>query len=200
MEKPALIKTDLIIGMTLAETFLLILFVVWYSHGPGAGQDWKRIAEQRQEQIDKLQAELQAEKENVAELEKIRDWWRKNFRTDPPASLTALEAAVGQGGFTMAKTEGGAKNGGRSNLMPVCSELGLKASLFSAVIQGRDSYEIDGRVLKFKDLSAAYDADLRQASQRCRYLVNVSYQVGVNTEDFVVAYKQLRTTFYVQMQ
>src|SRR5258708_27322358 len=88
------IKTDLIIGMTLAETFLLILFVVWYSHGAGAGPEWERIAKERQAQINALKSDLQGQKDKVLELERIRDWWRKNFGMNPPASIDELEAAL----------------------------------------------------------------------------------------------------------
>src|SRR5258708_36866145 len=88
------IKTDLIIGMTLAETFLLILFVVWYSHGAGAGPEWERIAKERQAQINALKSDLQGQKDKVFELERIRDWGRKNFGMNPPASIEELEASL----------------------------------------------------------------------------------------------------------
>ncbi len=80
--------------MTLAETFLLILFVVWYSHGAGAGPEWERIAKERQAQINALKSDLQGQKDKVLELERIRDWWRKNFGMNPPASIDELEAAL----------------------------------------------------------------------------------------------------------
>lgn len=86
------IATDLIIGMTLAEVFLLILFVVWYSQGAGSGPDWEHIAELRQQQIEKLQSDLLQAKNDVAELERIRNWWRSNYGIDPPASAAEFEA------------------------------------------------------------------------------------------------------------
>jgi hypothetical protein len=88
------IKTDLIIGMTLAEIFLLILFVVWYSHGAGAGPEWERIAKERQTEINKLKNDLQEQKDKVLELERISEWWRKNFGVNPPASTSELEDAL----------------------------------------------------------------------------------------------------------
>src|SRR5260370_12455187 len=87
------IKTDLIIGMTLAETFLLILFVVWYSHGAGAGPEWERIAKERQAQINALKSDLQGQKDKVLELERIRAWWRKNFGITPPTCIHDLQTS-----------------------------------------------------------------------------------------------------------
>src|SRR5438270_4002358 len=103
MRTPAPIKTDLIIGMTLAEMFLLILFVVWYSQGAGAGPEWEKIAKQREAEIQDLKAELQSQKEKVLELERIREWWRKNFRTDPPASMEEVELALRTNGMSITR-------------------------------------------------------------------------------------------------
>ena len=66
------IKTDIVIGMTLAEIFLLILFVVWYRQGAGSGPDWEKIAKQRQEQVEHLQAQLQDKEGRIQELEKSK--------------------------------------------------------------------------------------------------------------------------------
>ncbi|SRR6266404_139085 len=94
MAAPLHIKADLIIGMTLAEMFLLILFVVWYSQGAGAGSEWERIAKERQAKVDELQKKVQLQQSKVEELERIRDWWRRNFGVDPPASIAELETAL----------------------------------------------------------------------------------------------------------
>lgn len=193
-------KTDLIIGMTLAETFLLILFVVWYSHGAGAGPEWEKIARRRQAQIDDLHAELQQQKEKLLELERVRDWWRKNFGTNPPSSIDELQVALQPQGLTITKVDQDAKSSGRSNLTPKCSELGLKDILFTAVIRGRESYEVNGREENFQELLGAYDPDLQKAhTQQCKYSVNVSYARDVTTDDFVFALRRLRSAFYVQL-
>ena len=94
------IRTDLVIGMTLAELFLLILFVVWYSHGPGAGPNWEQIAANRQREIETLTSQLDADKGRIAELEKIEDFWRRNFGVSPPSTveqvIDALKTQEGQ--------------------------------------------------------------------------------------------------------
>ena len=71
------IRTDLIIGMTLAELFLLILFVLWCSHEPGSGPEWKKIAEDQQHEIENLRSERDADKACIAELEEIEDFWQR---------------------------------------------------------------------------------------------------------------------------
>jgi hypothetical protein len=202
MRRPEPTKTDLIIGMTLAETFLLILFVVWYSQGAGAGPSWEKIAKAREAQINDLKAQLQQQQDKVLELEKIRDWWRKNFGTNPPLSMDELQVALGPKGLTIIKTDQQAatKGAGRSNLTPKCSEKGLKDVLFTTVIRGRDLYGINGPDKKFDELLTAYEPELREARTRdCKYSVDVSYQSDVRTDDFVFALRRLRTVFYVQL-
>jgi hypothetical protein len=94
VERTSPIKTDLVIGMTLAEIFLLILFVVWYRQGAGQGGDWQKIAEERQQQIAKLNSQLEEQNTQIAELRKIRDFWEENFGVSPPASEPELSAAL----------------------------------------------------------------------------------------------------------
>jgi hypothetical protein len=81
------IRTDLVIGMTLAELFLLILFVVWYSHGPGAGKDWKHIAAEQQHEIEMLSSQLASDQARIAKLETIENFWRRNFGVSPPTTV-----------------------------------------------------------------------------------------------------------------
>ena len=202
MRNVAPIKTDLIIGMTLAEMFLLILFVVWYSQGAGAGPEWEKIAKQHEAEIQDLKAQLDSQKEKVLELERLREWWRKNFRTDPPASMEEVELAFRSNGISLVKVEGtAAKSGGRSNLTPKCSEVGLREVLFGTVIRGRDLYEVDGKTENFDQLLNGYERDLNEAHAKdCRYSVKVSFQQSVGTGDFVTALRRLRTVFYVQLQ
>ena len=94
MDLRSTLRTDLVIAMTLAETFLLLLFVVWYSVTV-AGRDnspdiWKALAEARQKEIDRLHDRLNEQIRKVAELEARVRWWRANFNSDPPRSLPEL--------------------------------------------------------------------------------------------------------------
>jgi len=193
--------TDLIIGMTLAEMFLLILFVVWYSQGAGAGPEWEAIAKKRETQIQDLKAELQLQKENMHELEISRNFWRKNFNVNPPASIDEVELALHTQGMAITKAERTiGKGAGRSNLTPKCSELGLRDMLFDTVILGRDVYEVNGQNKSLEELLSAYASDLRDAGIKdCKYSVNASNGPDIRTDDFVVALRRLRTHFYVQL-
>jgi hypothetical protein len=92
------IKTELVIGMTLAETFLLILFVVWYAQAKkgAVGQpNWQTIAEQREKEANLLRAELARQKQVIQELEKALEYWRTNWGVSPPSSTEELRAALG---------------------------------------------------------------------------------------------------------
>jgi hypothetical protein len=81
--------------MTLAEIFLLILFVLWYSQGAGAGPDWKRLAEERQKEINSLKAEVEQQKQDVMKLKAIEKWWEENYGTrDIPTSTEQLRSAL----------------------------------------------------------------------------------------------------------
>jgi hypothetical protein len=177
--------------MTLAEIFLLILFVVWYSQGAGAGPEWERIARDRQLKIDTLNSQIEAQNHKIEELEKIRDWWRKNFGVNPPASMEELVALQPKGLIIKA-------NGG-SNLTPKCSELGLKEVLFSTVIRGSDLYELNGIDKSFEEVLAAYAPALCESREKkCRYVIN-AYPGVKTTDDFVLAFRRLRSAFYVQL-
>ena len=183
--------------MTLAETFLLILFVVWYSQGPESAN----LAKQRQSQIEELQKELGEKEEEILQLQRIRDYWRNSYGVSPPTSFDELQVALQPQGLKITNlNKATLKNAARSNLTPKCSELGLKDLLFSTVIRGRESYQIDGQMKNFEELLSEYNPDLKLAEQQqCRYLVNVSYQRDVTTDDFVFALRRLRTEFYVQL-
>lgn len=78
-------RTDLVINMTLAEIFLLLLFVVWYGHTPIMGPG--EIARLK-EQVDRLEKENQTLKNNlrdakdeISDLKQRLEWWRRVFPT-----------------------------------------------------------------------------------------------------------------------
>jgi hypothetical protein len=148
--------------------------------------------------------EYEAKKANEAKLARAMGWWQREFGVPPPLSVADVENALKGHGYSVTapdsgKKETAANRGGRSNITPACSELGLKGTLFTALIRGPDSYEINGQVLTFQEIRAAYATDLELAGQNCRYLVNV-FPKNVSGEDFFAGDKQLRTVFYDQMQ
>lgn len=76
--------------MTLAELFLLILFVVWYSRGSGAGPNWKEIAKQRETQLKQKEDQIADLKRTLIRLEDANKWWQENFGVDIPRSQQEL--------------------------------------------------------------------------------------------------------------
>jgi hypothetical protein len=190
------IKTDLVIGMTLAEMFLLILFIVWYAQGATAGPEWEKIAEAREQEIRRLEAALKVASEQIDELERIRDWWRANFAIEPPTAMSELTEGLGANGKEIVE-----KKTARSNLTPACSEVGLKDVLFDTVIVGRNRYTVSDRSLTLEELLSAHGSDLEAArKQSCRYFVTVTYAPDVHTKDYVHALVRLRGHFYVRLR
>lgn len=94
MTKQSPLRTDLVIAMTLAETFLLLLFVVWYSVVRAAGDKppdiWMKLAEERQQKIQQLQNQLAERDKRIAELDALLNWWHTEFNADPPQSRKDL--------------------------------------------------------------------------------------------------------------
>ena len=200
------IRTDLIIGMTLAEVFLLILFVVWYSQGAGSGPDWKHIAELRQQQIEKLQSDLLQAKHDVAELERIRNWWRSNFGIDPPASSAEFEAVrntpAGQKfkqelarGFPKCEDNNVLANvsmlngvirldvsGSPTKLIEWSRGVGTKIPKPGDVLSDREAVD------NFLQIVARYYEHVRQVNQNCRFDYKLRY---VTDRD----YREGRETF-----
>src|SRR5271157_3544040 len=136
------IKTDLIIGMTLAELFLLILLVVWYSQGTGAGPNWREIAEQRQREIDSLNQKLDAQKKEIEKWRAVSEFWRTRLGVDPPASVQQLAAALGttQGKGIMEELKRG---------LPRCDENNVLAEV--TVLNGTTEVHVYAPVKKMQE-------------------------------------------------
>src|SRR5215831_11546287 len=102
-------RNDLVLSMTLAETFLFLVFVIWYGVVPSIKTPKEPAALTPSEvliaQLRKENAELKAQLEKKqAELDDINfrlAWWRRNFpdldipRT--PEELDRLRSALGRG-------------------------------------------------------------------------------------------------------
>ncbi len=79
------IRTDLVISMTLAETFLLLVFVVWYGvtpHSRAKNDDTTppevQIA-RLQARVAVLESENAKLKSNLEKAQTALDWWRTQF-------------------------------------------------------------------------------------------------------------------------
>lgn len=111
-------KTDLVISMTLAETFLLLLFVVWFAtKSEGSPDFWRALAEERLTELNKAKAHLNLERERANKAEKSLAWWRNNFNADPPRSLPELVRALKETG-TGKQVEAALRRG-----LPACDQV-----------------------------------------------------------------------------
>ena len=87
-------KSDLVINMTLAEIFLLLLFVVWYGYTDILNPDpYARIKEQivRLEKENKeLKKKLREANDQIADLQRRLDLWHQLTGFEIPPSLSEL--------------------------------------------------------------------------------------------------------------
>jgi hypothetical protein len=86
----------------------------------------------------------------------------------------------------------------RSVAMPSCAELNKSSDwLFTATIRGIDDYEIAGRSYRLADVLKNYSAPLDQARRDgCRHRIRVSYQAGLDANDYFQALTRIEETFY----
>jgi hypothetical protein len=88
-------RSDLLIGMTLAELFLLLLFTVWYSifvSGPTPGDP--KILQIENERLTRENAKLRSDltdcRKNLDDLNERLRWWREHYPDTP--YLNSIEA------------------------------------------------------------------------------------------------------------
>lgn len=84
-------RTDLVISMTLAEIFLLIMFIIWYGYSPILGMPdenalLKAQLNRLQNENDKFSKELKQAQNEIADLKKRLNWWRDWTGLDNPPS------------------------------------------------------------------------------------------------------------------
>lgn len=89
-------RTDLVISMTLAEIFLLILFVVWQGYSaildkPDENALLKEQLNRFQNSNEKLSKELEQAQNEKADLQRRLDIWRKLTDLDNPPSSSEFE-------------------------------------------------------------------------------------------------------------
>jgi hypothetical protein len=92
---PKSARTDLVISMTLAEIFLLLLFVVWWGvvpHGVEPTPEHLQIVQLRSEiedlrrQICDITSQRDTFKTKADDLERQMEWFKANYGMPPPSS------------------------------------------------------------------------------------------------------------------
>ena len=86
MEPETRNSSELVISMTLAELFLLILFVVWYGVKPPPPPPPPRPEAALRAEIVKLERETSRLQTDLADRERRLEYWRRTFNRDLPGS------------------------------------------------------------------------------------------------------------------
>jgi hypothetical protein len=92
-------RTDLVISMTLAEIFLLILFVIWYGYSnvlgmPDENALLKEQLNRFQNENERISKELKQAQNEIADLQRRLDIWRNLTGFDDPPSSTKFQEWV----------------------------------------------------------------------------------------------------------
>jgi hypothetical protein len=100
MNFPTSVRTELIISMTLAETFLLLLFVIW----SGAAEDHtttppEMLIQQLREENEALKNDKNRLEASLSDLTKRLEFWRTHFGELPQSEkdLPRILQALGRG-------------------------------------------------------------------------------------------------------
>jgi hypothetical protein len=157
-----------IIGFTLAETAFVLLFAVFAGLLSGKAQE-ANVTRQASDQLTQ-----------IARLQQDLNSSRQNN-----AQLSARIAAL------MPKL--------RSAAFPSCAETGrVQGWLFTATVNGRDSYEIDGVPFTALEIIKKYSSQLREASDSaCRQRIRLYVGDRVSGEEYEFAMRQIGQYFYI---
>jgi hypothetical protein len=91
------VRTDLVISMTLAELFLMLVFVVWYGFTPEAVDNAARIDRlvQLERELADAKVKLAKNEETIRDISKRLEWWRSWY----PEQVPYEGKAMGSGGL-----------------------------------------------------------------------------------------------------
>ncbi len=100
MKFPRMVRTELIISMTLAETFLLLLFVVWYGLAKDVSPKPPSLLELKvkdlENKVHKLEGEIAEDKKKDEDLETRLKFWREHYNMDIPGTREQITIFVKQ--------------------------------------------------------------------------------------------------------
>ena len=157
-----------IVGYTLAETALVLVFVLIVVYAPESRK------------VQKLQGELQTTRHDLdAALEKQA---REQEHPRPIQRKVIDRTAL------------------RSAAPPSCVETGVATGwLFTATVEGRDSYRINGVKLTFDELQQRYQTNVTEARDAgCFHRVKVYFTPSITSVEYDEALRKLEELFYTR--
>ena len=85
----------------------------------------------------------------------------------------------------------------RSAAVPSCAEINKADWLFTTIIRGSDTYDIDGVSYSIGNILATYSKELSDARQNgCRHRIKVYYGAGVSLDEYDSALRKIEVYFY----
>lgn len=95
---PSRSKGELVISMTLAETFLLLVFMLWYSIRPRVPVEPPAPAALLTAENEKLKLRVAALEKELADIQRRLEWWRARFDQPVPGSEEELRKIMFEAG------------------------------------------------------------------------------------------------------
>jgi hypothetical protein len=162
-----------IVGLSLAETALVLLFVLLGAFAP-AYAHLKHIFRSDNAEIAHLNAQLAKAQQNLSTAQDHLAMLQQEFAADRPKL--------------------------RSRATPSCFELNKTSDrwLFTLVVRGADKYEVDGRIFTFPDLLKAHSREIEQGHQDdCRFSIKIASGDDVSGMEYEAAEIRLGQVFYM---
>jgi hypothetical protein len=193
-------KGELVISMTLAETFLLLVFMIWYSIRPMMPTAPPTSVEILQKENQDLKQRISAQEAELADIRKRLEWWRNRFDQPVPGSEDELKKLLFEAGRGKPKCQDDnvllaiSLTNGAGSLKVLADNPTLRSSLLTQ--------HIDFRVGTTLSNTAEVDAVLRevQAFRKgperngdCRFDYHFTY---ATFEDYYVGRERFEKYFY----
>ncbi len=158
-----------IVGFTLAELSLVLLYVFLALTLPSRNTLQTETTRLSQ-QVTSLQAEIQ------------RLLREKSFLPEPKPAPPEEKPRL------------------RSAATPSCIEKGIVADwLFTAIIRGRDAYEVHGRRLTLAGLLSMYQPQVSASKEAgCVHSAKIQLGAGVSAVDYDFALRRIEQNFYTK--
>jgi hypothetical protein len=185
--------------MTLAETFLLLVFMLWYAYRPRPAPQPPTRVEILQQENDNLKTELRRVKAELAELERRLEWWRSRFDQPVPGSDEELKQFLFEAGRGKPKCQDDnvlvhvAVLNGATRLRVLADCAALRARLqdngvsFEPGVTIIDSASIDAVLIAAKDFRRPQD------DSECRFDYRFTY---ATYEDYYRGRERFERYFY----